>query len=89
MSGLHGLASETPYKWRFAGEPLVPCTDPENFVGRGPTSTTFFFFKFEGRQDQNTTISGTSSVRQQNVIHMAVRWRADDDLTLNAGLVAL
>ena len=39
--------------------------------------------------DQNTTISGPSSARQQNAIKMAIRWRAYDGPTLNAGLVAL
>ena len=48
----------------------------------------FTFFQFE-EGDPNTTISGPSSVRQQNTIEMAFRWRADGGPTLNAGLVAL
>ena len=32
---------------------------------------------------------GPSSARQRNAINMAFRWRANDDPTLNAGLVAL
>ena len=38
--------------------------------------------------DQNGTISGTSSARQRNTIKMAIRWRADDGQTLNAGSAA-
>ena len=37
----------------------------------------------------NNTISGPSSARQRNAILMVFRWHADDDLTLNSGLVAL
>ena len=40
-------------------------------------------------EDPNNTISGPSSARQRNAISMAFRWRADDDPTFNAGLVAL
>ena len=39
--------------------------------------------------DPNTTISGPSTARQRNAIKMVFRWRADNGLTLNAGLVAL
>ena len=48
------------------------CAVPENFVRGGPTLTTFlflllfFFFVDEGREGQKTTISGASSVGQQN-----------------------
>ena len=66
----------------------LPCADPEIFISRGPTLTTFFFFFLggggggvdEGRKNPNTctTISG-----------MAFSWQADDGPTLNAGLVAL
>ena len=38
-------------------------------------------------EDQNATISGPSSARQQNAIEMAVRWRADIGPPLIAGLV--
>ena len=40
---------------------------------------TMLFVVVEGREDPNTTVSGTSSVRH----------RADNGPTLNAGLVAL
>ena len=46
------------------------------------------FLVTEGRKDPNT-ISGPSTAHQRNAIEMALRWRADDGLTLNAGLVAL
>ena len=39
--------------------------------------------------DPNTTKIKLSSARQRNAIKMAFCWRADDDPTLNAGLVAL
>ena len=43
--------------------------------------------------DPKTAINGLSSARQRNAIKMAIkmafRWRADDGLALNAGLVAL
>ena len=58
------------------------CADPENFVSLGRTLTTFFLV------DPNTTKSAPSLVRQRNAIEMALRWRADDGPTLNAGLVA-
>ena len=37
------------------------CADPESFVRGGPTLKTFLVFFYEGRKDQNTTISGPSS----------------------------
>ena len=43
----------------------------------------------KGIEDTNTAINGPSWARQRNTIEMAFRWRADDGLTLNAGLVAL
>ena len=46
------------------------------------------FLITEGRKDPNT-ISGPSTAHQRNAIEMALRWRADDGPTLNAGLVAL
>ena len=55
------------------------------FIRGGPTLTHFFYFD-EGRKDKNTTISGSSSATQRNAISMAFPWRADDGLTLNAGL---
>ena len=42
-----------------------------------------------GIEDPNAAINGPSSARQQNVISMAFRWKADGDPTLNTGLVAL
>ena len=41
-----------------------------------------------GIEDPNTAINGPSSARKRNAIK-AFRWRSDDGLTLNAGLVAL
>ena len=42
----------------------------------------------EGRAgDLNTAVSGPSSVRHQNAIETAFRWRADVGPTSNAGLV--
>ena len=38
---------------------------------------------------QNTAINRPSSARQRNAIEMVFHRRADDGLTLNAGLVAL
>ena len=49
----------------------MPCADPESFVRGDPISTMFFFVVLsvdKGREDPNTTISGPSSVRQQNAI---------------------
>ena len=43
------------------------CLDPESYVRGGPTLTLFFLVD-EGREDQNTTISGPSLARQQNAI---------------------
>ena len=39
-------------------------------------------------EDPNTTINGPSAARKQK-IEMAFRWRADDGLSWNAGLVAV
>ena len=67
------------------------CADPESFIRGGPNLITFFLFVFlvdEGIEDPNVTINGPSSARQRNAILMAFRWQADDDPTLNAGLVA-
>ena len=46
------------------------------------------FFVDEEIEDPNTAINGPSSARQRNVIDF-FRWRADNGLTLNDGLVAL
>ena len=48
-----------------------------------------FFLADEGKEDPNTTLSGTSSAGQRNAIQMAFRWRADHGLILNVGSVAL
>ena len=56
--------------------------------GGGPNLITFSLVD-KGIEDTNIAINGPSSVRQQNAISMAFRWRADDGPTLNAGLVAL
>ena len=50
--------------------------DPENFVRKGPNITIFFYDK--GRE-----------VQVQYHYKRAFRWRANDGLILNAGLVAL
>ena len=44
--------------------------DPEIFVRRDPTLRDFYgvLLVDEGREDQNTTIRGPSSARQQNNI---------------------
>ena len=61
------------------------------FCQRGSNSATLttFFVLFTGREDPNITKSGPSSASQRNTIYMAFRWCANDDTTLNAGLVAL
>ena len=46
------------------------------------------FLVDEGKEDTNTTKSGASSAHQGNAILMSFGWRADNDPTLNAGLVA-
>ena len=66
--------------------------DPESFVSGDPTLTTFLYRLFsvaEGREDPNTTISGSLSANYRKAIEMAFRWCADDGQTLNVGLVAL
>ena len=72
------------------------CADPESSVrGGGATFFILFFYLFktffvdEGREDPNTTKSGSSAARQRNAIKIGIRWRADDGPTLNAGLVAV
>ena len=47
-------------------EAIKPCWDPESFVRRGPTLTTFFLV--EEREDPNTTIIRPSSARERNAI---------------------
>ena len=59
-----------------------------NFCQRGSNFDNVFLVD-ERRDDQNTTKSGQSSAHQRNAISMAFRWRPDDGLTLNSGLVAL
>ena len=49
----------------------------------------FFFLVNEGWEDPNTTISGLSSARKQNIVKTPFCWHADDGQTLKAGLVAL
>ena len=55
------------------------------FCQRGSNFDGFY----EGREDPNSNISGLTSIREQNAIQMAFRWRAEDGQILNAGLVAL
>ena len=59
--------------------------DPESFVRGLPTLTMLFL----GREDPNTTKSGSSSVSQQNAILKAFPLRANDGPALHAGLAAL
>ena len=59
------------------------------FCHRGSNFDKGFFLVDEGREDQNTTISGLSLTRQRNTILMVFRWHADNDPTLNAGLEVL
>ena len=47
------------------------CADPESFFSEGSYSGNIFFLVDEGREDQNTTISGPASVCQRN----ALKWR--------------
>ena len=48
------------------------CADPDSFVRGGPTLTTFccVFLVDEGRENPNTTISGSLSTRQRNAIKL-------------------
>ena len=47
--------------------------DPEHFVRGGPTLATVFLVD-EGRENQNTTISGPTSAHQRNTF----KWRFAD-----------
>ena len=58
---------------------VLACADPE-ILSEGVQLRRFL--ADEGREDQNTTISGSSLSRQRNAIKMAFRWCADDGLTL-------
>ena len=66
--GLHCLP-----KYPFRGFHYT-CTDPESFVREGgPTLTFSYYFVFlidKGREDLNTSISGSSSASQRNA-----KWR--------------
>ena len=55
------------------------CADPGSSVREGQRSLTTFFD--DGREDPNTTLSGSSLSLQRNTILMAFRWRADDRQT--------
>ena len=55
----------------FGCSDLKTCADPENFVGGGPTLTTFFLV--ERRDDPNTTESGPSLACQRNGVSLACR----------------
>ena len=59
------------------------------FCQRESNSTLTIFLVDEGKEDTNTSQNGTSSAYQRNAILMSFGWRADNDPTLNAGLVAL
>ena len=58
------------------------------FCQRGPKFDNVFLVD-DGIKDPNTAINGPSWACQWNSIEMVLPWRADDDPTLNAGLVAL
>ena len=59
------------------------------FFWGGGGSVFCFLLVDDGREDQNTTKSGSLSNRERNAIEMAFCWRTDDAPTLNAGLVDL
>ena len=59
------------------------------FCQRGPNSSLTIFLVDEGRVDPNTTKSGPLSAHQRNTIFMAVLWQADNEPTMNTGIVAL
>ena len=64
--------------------PSILRADPDSLGGRGGNfDSSFKMTRVETRDDQNTTISGPSSVRQPSAIYMAFRWRAEDGPTLN------
>ena len=85
------------YKKKSRGPRIEPCGTPaftEVQEELAPGKTTFFpchldnqrtFLVDGGREDSNTTISGSSSARQRNAVQMAF----NDGPTLNAGLLAL
>ena len=59
------------------------------FYQRGFNFDKVFSLVDEGREVQNTTISGPSLARKRNAIEKAFCWRAVDGPTLKADLVAL
>ena len=59
-----------------------------NFCQRGSNFDKVFLVD-ERRDDQYTTKSGPLLVRQRSAILMVFRWRPNDGLALNSGLVAL
>ena len=65
----------------------VTCADPETFVRRGPTLTTFFFKLMRGEMIQIPLKVGHH--QPANEAYLAFHWRADDGPTLNECLVAL
>ena len=60
---------------------MLSCADRESFV-----RVFFWLIRGEGSEYH---YNGPSLAYQRNAIKMALRWRADDGLTLNAGLVAV
>ena len=67
---------------------VVHMRGSRKFWQRGSNSDVFFFFFFffdEGKEDPNSTKTGHNRPANETPF----RWRADDDPTLNAGLVAL
>ena len=82
-------------KWNLS----VACADQDSFVRGGPTLTGFFccfffvcvfFFVDERWEDPSTLYHYKRAIIGPPAKHhlMAFGWRADDDPTLNAGLVA-
>ena len=84
------VAKETCRHFAYPASDFRPTA---RFCQRGSNfeNVLFSFLVDEGREDPNTTIRGPSLAHQRNAstVQMAFRWRADDGLTLNAGLVAL
>ena len=71
-----------------------PCADQESFVRGGQNSDNVFFFNFNYflvlmRGERIPIQLKAGHHRPTAKRGMAFRWRADDGLTLNAGLVAL
>ena len=63
----HFIHMQSDLKYKLSHHlPYFACVDPECFVRRVPTLTTFLVD--EGREDLHITIRGPSSARQRNAI---------------------